>query len=400
MNWRKLLFVTPLALILIGTAAQAQTEDFWGQVALYSDSTGINGVPVMLYDSAQTVTYYDTTHTDSALAEYWGFTSPHGMYLFDDVPDRDDYWIEIIVPDGYQLAVDPNQYEGWNANPHFTCECHQILFFLVEEDTTAYNFEPRTIGFWSHQATVAVTGRGNAQVPPDELQNLFNEIFAQFDGAQFFPIQGVSSWNGAPLTAANALATFNLPNGGPQGMVNKAKKQLLAMLLNVVADYVSLGYVVSADGHTAEEAIAFGADTITNNGAAIATAKDVLDYINNGWVVPAGWIPDGYQAVNYSGSMQPAVSVGSLPKSAILAEAYPNPFNPTTAISFQLAQAGRTFLGVYDISGRLVSTLVNGWREAGSHLATFEAQELSAGIYMYRLQSSEYTATGKLVLLK
>jgi hypothetical protein len=400
MKLPKLLYILPAALILIGSAAQAQTEDYWGQVALYSDSTGINGVAVSLYDSAHTVTFYDTTHTDSALAEFWGFSSPHGMYLFDDVPVRDDYWVEIVVPEGYQLAVDPNQYEGWNANPHFTCDLHQILFFLVLEDTTTYNFEPRTIGFWSHQATVAVTGRGNAQVPPDELQDLFNEIFTQFNGAQYFPIQGVSSWNGAPLTAANALATFNLPNGGPQGMVNKAKKHLLAMLLNVVADYVSLEYVVSADGHTAEEAIAFGADMITNSGSAIATAKDVLDYINNGWVVPAGWIPNGYQAVNYSGSVHPAVSVGSLPTTPALAEAYPNPFNPTTAISFQLAQAGRVNLGVYDISGRLVATLVNGWREAGSHLATFDAQGLSGGVYLFNLQAGEFSTTGKLVLLK
>jgi hypothetical protein len=400
MKLQRLLIVAALGISLVGAMAQAQTEDFWGQVALYSDSTGINGVAVSLYDSAHTVTYYDTTHTDSALAEYWGYGSPHGMFLFDDVPDRDDYWIEIVVPDGYALAVDPNQYEGWNANPRFTCECHQINFFLVLDDTTSFPFEPRTIGFWSHQATVAVTGRGNAQIPPDELQDLFDEIFAQFDGAEYFPIQGVSSWNGAPLTAANALATFNLPNGGPQGMINKAKKQLLALLLNVVTDYVALDYVVSEDDHTAEEAIAFVADMISSSGSEIETAKDVADYINNGWVVPAGWIPDGYESVAYGSSVQPAVSTGITPTNVILAQAYPNPFNPTTAISFQVSDAGRVFLGIYDVSGRLVATLVDAWRESGSHLATFDAAGLSAGLYVYRLQSGQLSTAGKLVLMK
>ncbi len=79
---------------------------------------------------------------------------------------------------------------------------------------------------------------------------------------------------------------------------------------------------------------------------------------------------------------------------------YPNPFNPTTAISYQLSELSHVNLSVYDIAGRKVAELVNGWREAGLHEVTFDASNLPSGIYFARLTAGNYEQTQKLLLLK
>jgi hypothetical protein len=80
--------------------------------------------------------------------------------------------------------------------------------------------------------------------------------------------------------------------------------------------------------------------------------------------------------------------------------ASPNPFNPTTAISYQLSAVSFVNLSVYDISGRKVAELVNGMRDAGSHSVTFDGSGLASGIYLYRLTAGDFSAVQKLVLLK
>ena len=396
-------FCTMLLVVMacLAVPGQAQTWDYWGQVALYPDSTGINDVAVILYvveNHSIIATYNDITHTDSALAQLYGYSSPEGMFLFEDIP-VDDVWVEIVLPECYELAVDSLQPPVWNANPRLVCELpHQVDFFLTPEDPC---YQPRTIGFWKHQATVAYTGRGHAQIDPDTLQSLFDEVVAQFDTAEYFPIEGVSSVNGVALTAYDALVTFGLPNNL---MVNKAKKQLLALLLNVEINYVWLDYVCSEDSQTVEEAIAFIADMITNSGSQMGTAKDVADYINNGMEVPAGWIPDGYELVNYGGEtfgseVRPAPAAIA-PQTDLLAHAYPNPFNPSTAINFQLPDAGWVSVNIYDTAGRQVAVAMNDWTNAGSHTVTFDGSNLTSGVYLYRIQAGDLRASGKMLLVK
>lgn len=90
----------------------------------------------------------------------------------------------------------------------------------------------------------------------------------------------------------------------------------------------------------------------------------------------------------------------SVPQTFSLGQNFPNPFNPMTTISFGLPTASRVNLSVYDISGRLVSTIVNGWREAGNHQVTYNGAGLTSGIYIYRLQAGNFTASGKMVMVK
>jgi hypothetical protein len=89
-----------------------------------------------------------------------------------------------------------------------------------------------------------------------------------------------------------------------------------------------------------------------------------------------------------------------LPARFALQPAAPNPFNPSTIISYQLPMAGHVSLRVYDTTGRLVSTLIEGWEQSGQHAVTFEGSSLASGVYLCHLQAGENTAAIKLVLLK
>jgi len=96
----------------------------------------------------------------------------------------------------------------------------------------------------------------------------------------------------------------------------------------------------------------------------------------------------------------PLLDTAPQPTSPTLHPCRPNPFNPTTDLSFELRAASFVKLTVYDISGRTVSTLVNGWREEGTHEVTFDGSGLPSGIYIYRLTAGGSSTSDKMVLLK
>jgi len=83
-----------------------------------------------------------------------------------------------------------------------------------------------------------------------------------------------------------------------------------------------------------------------------------------------------------------------------LSQNYPNPFNPTTTIKFSLGQPGDVQLVVYNVSGQEVSKLVSGSLKAGSHSASFNANNLNSGVYYYQLKTNKYTITKKMILVK
>jgi hypothetical protein len=89
-----------------------------------------------------------------------------------------------------------------------------------------------------------------------------------------------------------------------------------------------------------------------------------------------------------------------LPEQFSLLDAHPNPFNPTTTLAFALPEAVKVKLAIYDVAGRLMATLIDGWREAGVHEVTFDGSGLASGVYIYLLEAGEFTASEKMVLLK
>ena len=101
-----------------------------------------------------------------------------------------------------------------------------------------------------------------------------------------------------------------------------------------------------------------------------------------------------------------AVSTAGVPGAHFaLHRAVPNPFNPATDIAFELAEPGFTTLRIYDVSGRLVSTLASGRLAAGHHTERWDGRDdrgrsMASGVYYARLVAGTRTQTGKLTLIR
>ncbi|MBU0519842.1 T9SS type A sorting domain-containing protein, partial [bacterium] len=122
----------------------------------------------------------------------------------------------------------------------------------------------------------------------------------------------------------------------------------------------------------------------------------------NGWLL-SGFFDD--MSVEYGDSTAPLNQPLATSHQPLALAISPNPFNPTTAISFQLSAFSLVNLSVYDIQGRLVDTLVDGFRVAGYHQVTFDGSDVSSGVYVYRLtlsstETRQHSLTGKMVLMK
>jgi hypothetical protein len=99
-----------------------------------------------------------------------------------------------------------------------------------------------------------------------------------------------------------------------------------------------------------------------------------------------------YQTINYKGKL--AITEYALDQN------YPNPFNPSTTIKFQLPKDGFVTLKVYDILGKEITTLINEEKSQGKYEVNFNASSLSSGVYIYKIQAGDFTASKKLILLK
>ena len=100
----------------------------------------------------------------------------------------------------------------------------------------------------------------------------------------------------------------------------------------------------------------------------------------------------GYKQVKYQGSL--AVTDYAIEQN------FPNPFNPSTTIKYQLPQNGLVTLKIYDILGKEVATLVNSEQQSGRYEVNFNATNLASGVYLYRIKVNDYVAVKKMLLLK
>jgi len=94
-----------------------------------------------------------------------------------------------------------------------------------------------------------------------------------------------------------------------------------------------------------------------------------------------------------------SVIVG-IPAQFTLEQNYPNPFNPATTIGFSVPDDGRVTLNVYDVLGRVVSTVLDEVKTRGSYAVSWNAASVSSGMYFYRLDAGGYSMTRKLVVQK
>ena len=106
--------------------------------------------------------------------------------------------------------------------------------------------------------------------------------------------------------------------------------------------------------------------------------------------------------VDFNGNYEysDVVTVSSVLTKTELYQNSPNPFNPSTKISFSLAETGRVNVSVYNVIGQKVAELVNQTMESGIHNVDFNASNLTSGLYIYRLETPNYSNTMKMLLIK
>jgi hypothetical protein len=135
-----------------------------------------------------------------------------------------------------------------------------------------------------------------------------------------------------------------------------------------------------------------GAAVPPNDGFFDSTAEYVGAFGNNNWLEE--WTKFDYD-------INTAIKTPELlPELFSLEQNFPNPFNPSTTISYSIPYPNLVILKIYDILGNEITTLVNEEKPAGNYKIKFDASLLSSGIYFYRLQAGNFTATKNLVLLK
>jgi len=304
-------------------------------------------------------------------------TNEVGDAVFDSI-DVGNYSVMIVTPLGY--SVSPSETQTNVAV--ISGECTAVDFVLTP---TVIANECRTIGYWKHQFDVYTSGRGHAQESSPDLTAYIDVVHQHFDVLGIY----VDLENYDFEDAKDVLTVK-----GGNLMLDRAKQQLFALLLNFASGRIGNETVVSYDGRVAAEAVTRAANLI-NDGvpANDEQAKTICDLINNGLMVSLGIIPQS--SIRYK--IGPETG---LPYMSSLSQNYPNPFNAQTTIQYSLATQSMVTIDIFDILGRKIGTLAEEIKPAGEHQAIWDASTQSSGIYFYRIKVGDMTETRKMVMMK
>jgi hypothetical protein len=301
-----------------------------------------------------------------------------------------NYLVTVVPPMGY--AAD----QETKPASVFVGDCAVVDFLLTCDPHPSCQ---RSIGYWKHQVNAHLTGYG---YPHESLANMsyyMEEIRVHFYENILHPVKLVEIDPGSQqdsLIALRQLLTVNRE----ATLKDRAVQQLLALLLNVVSSKISLGEVISEDGANVSQAITYCYDLITDCvGSNDEDAKDIGDYINCGETVPAGMIPLDTPFIWYERDRFGRIEY--------LGKGYPNPFVTSARISFALKGEGLVpvNLKVFDVTGRVVRTLISDDLEPGRHSVSWNGltdrgERVSSGVYFYELRTPVDAQTGKLVVIK
>ena len=142
-------------------------------------------------------------------------------------------------------------------------------------------------------------------------------------------------------------------------------------------------------------------EAVYKKGKGTTTTSNIYNYIDE--AVGSGVYYYRLKQIDHNGSFKYLsvikVDIGA-PKQFSLEQNYPNPFNPSTSIKFNLPERGVVNLAVFDVLGREVEVLINETKEAGAYEITFDAKNLTSGIYFYQLKTNLFSKTNKMILAR
>lgn len=112
------------------------------------------------------------------------------------------------------------------------------------------------------------------------------------------------------------------------------------------------------------------------------------------------YVAESFSPVHFAGPTGLDESGIELPQKTEISQNHPNPFNASTAIEYSLAGPSYVNLTIYDVQGRVVEKLVDGYETAGAHKVIWQADNIPSGMYFYKIQTADYARTLKMMLLK
>jgi hypothetical protein len=309
-------------------------------------------------------------------------------------PDARDYRVRFRATTGeyadsvmWTVSVRDLLITDWEPDSlHLSLRRHTIIPFgisvsAVEPDSVTYRW------FW---------------VESDETISLTDTVSVQFEYLGDFILRGQASVGEFDAWQSWQIRVWSVLRGWlPEDLILAPTRDTTVVFMlepsNPTPD--SLRYLWTLDGDSA------GGDSAVTLLLTAPARHTVKGYLWDGaeqdsvvWeVYPPEWISDFRFQISDFG----------------LGEPYPNPFNATTVVSYQLSVVSNVSLKLYDINGRLVQTLVDGWRGAGEHRVIIDVNRgtdrnvyptvlpvLPAGVYFLRLQAGGETFVKKAVVVK
>ena len=354
-----------------------------------------------------------------------------------------------ISPDGKMLAAGQETYTGDDLNAYnvqlwdvatqalvATLEGHYSKVFAVD-----FSPDGTLLVSGSNDGTIRLWDVATGDSLASSDWHTFG-LFAVWD-AQFSPdgtmIAAVGSrqikvWDTTNLATGQEIITLEVDNArvqpgsvrfSPDGTMLAAGSGTFSDDAHIrLWDLATESHIMTFEGHESDvEALDFlyngkvlisGSrdDTVrlwdVDTGDHIATLEEFDDSVEAVRFSPDGSrfaTGDGYDMIKLWDASAwitttTSISYDTLPTEASLAQNYPNPFNPATTIGYELPASTDVRLDVYDMTGRQLSTLVNGVYPSGYHTVQWNAIGLPTGIYMYRLTTGGKTITQTMTLVR
>lgn len=351
---------------------------FYGQKFAYIWQTSQLGAPSVLYRAQVLPVFWQSGDTEirHLFTDVAYFRSPGDtaslMFTYSNIPDSTKIWLT------------KSDATGTSAN------------FLGVLGSSHHI---------SHSKIAAPGGIGNSQLMVIGTQNWQNS--GDWDLVSWKTLDGGVTWDEAYIEPTSSTTQF-LPSW--PAIYVKWKNR----------NNYRVSYNLGSGTFWLPDSVMF-VKSVAGSGNSWQTAVKVSDISFPGFISRVGFAgnssddcfvlwSDFDQLSLYSTSCANPVSVEDntvTPGSFVLMNNFPNPFNPSTKIRFQIPatttgknESQNTTLKVYDVLGNEVATLVNELKSAGTYEVEFDASGLSSGVYYYRLTSGRYSETKKMVLLR
>jgi hypothetical protein len=336
-------------------------------------------------DGSVICSYYDQRNTTEFLTEYWMSRSTDGGSTWADIAVSDHSFTPVAVVGNYQ-----GDYTG------ITTANNKIWPFWADNSSGIY--QVWTVGVEYNQPPIGLH--------VESCKVGLNKIISDPPGAGVFDtisfnipnafVIGVTVKIDTVLHTSDSNLMFTLTHGSQSvNLINAAGGSGDNFIVTYLFDWAPTGIASGSAPFTGKFKPSSPLSAFNNmavSGEWILRIQDVVSGdtgILKAWCI---WL--NYETITgNTGTVE-------IPGYYLLGQNYPNPFNPVTTIKYSIPEASHIILRVYDLLGNEVSILVNEKKNAGVHSADFNAENLSSGVYFYRIETENFTDVKKMVLIK